>query len=74
MSPDNVRYIQKSREMISDSLLDMLHYGPGDEAKLQTANALGCLAYALDKEFPRYLLLHESFSVTIITFNNGCSN
>lgn len=53
MSPDNVRYIQKSREMISDSLLDMLRYGPGSEAKLQTANAMGCLAYALDKEFPR---------------------
>ncbi|XP_039285302.1 serine/threonine-protein kinase SMG1-like [Nilaparvata lugens] len=55
MSPENSRYIQKNREMISNYLLELLYRAPGSEAKLQTAEALGALAFSLDKDYPEFL-------------------
>lgn len=52
---ENQRYIRRNLEFICDSLLDILHSGPGQEAKQQVAKCLGRIGYVVDQDFKRYV-------------------
>jgi hypothetical protein len=58
MVPENGRYILRSLDLIAESLLDMLHSGPGSEAKLQAAKCLGRVGYVLEQDFKRLVVLY----------------
>ncbi|XP_014477330.1 PREDICTED: serine/threonine-protein kinase SMG1 isoform X2 [Dinoponera quadriceps] len=55
MAPENQRYIRRNLEFICDSLLDILHSGPGQEAKQQVARCLGRIGYVVDQDFKSYM-------------------
>ncbi|GLH00101.1 Serine/threonine-protein kinase ATR [Gryllus bimaculatus] len=55
MVPENGRYIKRAFDLITESLLDLLHTGPGSEPKLQAAKCLGRFGYVLDQDFKRYI-------------------
>ncbi|XP_011150895.1 serine/threonine-protein kinase SMG1 [Harpegnathos saltator] len=54
-APENQRYIRRNLEFICDSLLDILHSGPGQEAKQQIAKCLGRIGYVVDQDFKSYM-------------------
>jgi PI-3-kinase-related kinase SMG-1 len=58
MVPDNGRYIRRSLDLIAESLLDVLHSGPGSEAKSQAAKCLGRVGYVLEQDFKRLVILY----------------
>nr|CAD7257211.1 unnamed protein product [Timema shepardi] len=55
MVQENGRYIRRSLDLIAESLLDMLHSGPGPEVKYQAAQCLGRVGYVLEQDFKRYM-------------------
>ncbi|KZC05708.1 Serine/threonine-protein kinase SMG1 [Dufourea novaeangliae] len=55
IAPENQRYIRRNLDAICESLLDMLHTGPGPEAKQQIAKCLGRVGYAAEQDFKRYM-------------------
>jgi len=57
MVPDNGRYIRRSLDLIAESLLDVLHSGPGSDAKSQAAKCLGRVGYVLEQDFKRLVIL-----------------
>lgn len=52
---ENQRYIRRNLDVICESLLDILHTGPGPEAKYQVAKCLGRIGYATEQDFKRYM-------------------
>ncbi|CAK9817618.1 Serine/threonine-protein kinase SMG1 [Anthophora quadrimaculata] len=54
-APENQRYIRRNLDVICESLLDVLHTGPGPEAKQQVAKCLGRIGYAAEQDFKRYM-------------------
>jgi PI-3-kinase-related kinase SMG-1 len=58
MVPDNGRYIRRSLDLIAESLLDVLHSGPGSDAKSQAAKCLGRVGYVLEQDFKRLVILY----------------
>jgi PI-3-kinase-related kinase SMG-1 len=56
MMPENGRYIRRSLDLIAESLLDMLHSGPGSDAKSQAAKCLGRVGYVLEQDFKRLVI------------------
>ncbi|XP_076649018.1 serine/threonine-protein kinase Smg1 isoform X2 [Halictus rubicundus] len=55
IAAENQRYIRRNLEVTCESLLDMLHTGPGLEAKQQIAKCLGRVGYAAEQDFKRYM-------------------
>ncbi|XP_031845911.1 serine/threonine-protein kinase Smg1 isoform X3 [Nomia melanderi] len=55
IASENQRYIRRNLDVICESLLDMLHTGPGAEAKQQIAKCLGRVGYAAEQDFKRYI-------------------
>ncbi|XP_034180761.2 serine/threonine-protein kinase Smg1 isoform X1 [Osmia lignaria lignaria] len=55
IASENQRYIRRNLDVICDSLLDLLHTGPGPEAKQQVAKCLGRVGYAAEQDFKRYM-------------------
>ncbi|GLG95063.1 Serine/threonine-protein kinase Smg1 [Gryllus bimaculatus] len=53
--PENGKYIRRAFDMITKSLLDLLHTGPGLNAKCETAKCLGRLGYILDQNIKRFI-------------------
>lgn len=54
LAPENQRYIRRNLELICENLLDVLHSGPGQEAKQQVAKCLGRIGYVVEQDFKRY--------------------
>ncbi|OAD60741.1 Serine/threonine-protein kinase SMG1 [Eufriesea mexicana] len=52
---ENQRYIRRNLDVICEGLLDILHTGPGLEAKQQVAKCLGRVGYASEQDFKRYM-------------------
>lgn len=50
---ENQRYIRRNLDVICEGLLDILHTGPGLEAKQQVAKCLGRVGYASEQDFKR---------------------
>ncbi|XP_063243710.1 serine/threonine-protein kinase SMG1 isoform X2 [Bacillus rossius redtenbacheri] len=55
MVPENNRYIRRSFDTIAESMLDILHSGPGYDAKCEAAKCLGRVGYVLEQDFKRYM-------------------
>ncbi|XP_020295832.1 serine/threonine-protein kinase SMG1 isoform X3 [Pseudomyrmex gracilis] len=55
VASENQRYIRRNLEPICDSLLDILHSGPGQEAKQQVAKCLGRIGYVVEQDFNRFM-------------------
>lgn len=55
VAAENQRYIRRNLDVICESLLDVLHTGPGPEAKQQVAKCLGRVGYAAEQDFKRYM-------------------
>ncbi|XP_043258587.1 serine/threonine-protein kinase SMG1 isoform X3 [Colletes gigas] len=55
IAPENQRYIRRNLDIICESLLDILHTGPGPDAKQQVAKCLGRIGYAAEQDFKRYM-------------------
>ncbi|KOC68709.1 Serine/threonine-protein kinase SMG1 [Habropoda laboriosa] len=55
IAPENQRYIKRNLDAICESLLDVLHTGPGPEAKQQVSKCLGRIGYASEQDFKRYM-------------------
>lgn len=54
LAPENQRYIRRNLEHICESLLDILHSGPGPDAKQHVTKCLGRIGYVVDQDFKRY--------------------
>ncbi|XP_076757575.1 serine/threonine-protein kinase Smg1 isoform X3 [Xylocopa sonorina] len=55
IAPENQRYIRRNLDVICESLLDVLHTGPGLDAKQQVVKCLGRVGYAAEQDFKRYM-------------------
>jgi hypothetical protein len=69
MVPDNGRYIRRSLDLIAESLLDVLHSGPGSDAKSQAAKCLGRVGYVLEQDFKRLVILYPVSCVTDLLYS-----
>ncbi|XP_066595255.1 serine/threonine-protein kinase SMG1 isoform X2 [Prorops nasuta] len=52
---ENQRYVRRSLDVICENLLEILHSGPGPDAKLQVSKILGLIGYVVDQDFKRYM-------------------
>ncbi|XP_035721238.1 serine/threonine-protein kinase SMG1-like isoform X1 [Vespa mandarinia] len=55
LAPENQRYIRRNLEHICESLLDILHSGPGPDAKQHVTKCLGRIGYVVDQDFKRFI-------------------
>jgi hypothetical protein len=69
MVPDNGRYIRRSLDLIAESLLDVLHSGPGSDAKSQAAKCLGRVGYVLEQDFKRLVILYPVSCVSDLLYS-----
>lgn len=55
MSPDNAKYVRRAFDILADSLLEVILFGPCEETRYLASRALGRIGYVMDQDFEYFL-------------------